>query len=160
MGFIRIVHQSRTLKEKCQPSPFRYDSEQWLMVLSDKKTWSRRERESAFFFTGLLENIQCHIKIRINAYSMAGEAFHRSTGLCLVHYELPHSSATHYKFPLIKKRSQRWHYACFYPIRWLASLSAPVTPSHSLGINEFYSNDPQSCQHDLPTIDCMAQHSP
>lgn len=48
--FICIVHQSRTLQKKCQPSPFRYDSEQWLMVLPDVKTWSRRERGSAFFF--------------------------------------------------------------------------------------------------------------
>lgn len=45
---VRIVHQSKTLKEKCQPSPFRYDSEQWLMGLSDIKSWSRRKRRCFF----------------------------------------------------------------------------------------------------------------
>lgn len=40
---ILIIHQSRTLKEKCQP--FRHDSEQWLMGLPDMKTLSRRERQ-------------------------------------------------------------------------------------------------------------------
>lgn len=88
------------------------------------QTWRHwaGERDSAF--TGLPENMQGQIKIKINAYSIADRVFHQSTGHFLVYYELPHSfSDTHYKFPLMKKGSQCWQYACFCPIRWLASLS-------------------------------------